>query len=997
MIPIPRFNQGTSKRATEKFNSPAEALQEFCQDCLRCQYTNFYVFPTLGRDGAIDGIQINTWAECKICSEDKAKAIIQKWKETEKSLREQLSKGENKCQKQYKPWFSSESPIREYILFTNASLPNNEAEREVKKYIKNVFSDLSRINTALTHLKDVKIEIWHWRRIVPIIRENTNLLYSWFWESWPPGMTPSNIEQKGGFRSYLHSSKLPYFSLTNFEKISGEKSPIITENNIINSFSETNKIGKIIIGPAGVGKTRMALQIGELARQDEWIVFLVNASSVPLSSIGQLFEGLKESDKVLLIIDYVELMEHFKGFAEEINNYNNKYGKKVFYIATVRQSYYYRVLSDESTHECIKLDIDPLNDWMIKYMEKVVSHILETSKIPQYKEYIPICKNIPVLAVLVVYLYQNVKTTDIKDILEAKDFGVWFSKHLKLTLPFTEDSLVAKFMLCLPMSERMLERLPSDFEIIKNKLSTDGWIESPKEINQKRYAIHDVISDRVVISYCYSIRPEVKSFVKKAFEFAREYNSLGSVLVAFERIIDCEPLSGIDFHSLITNEMTKHPIEWRPHRIRLLITSLLDESQQIMLLGENKDYWNDLFAESSFHQAIGWLIGWLAREENQSSQRIISLRNILEPFIAPILVNIKNNYVICRALELWPDKYCKQASEWLEKNMDDSKISYILSAYIRSSRYDKDIEKELTKWFNIHSTDYESYHVLRALFGVGRTSPLETNWFKNWLSTNVSSPKARKLIILYLENGSKFYYLKDLFIKNIKDQKEDSIRHYWIVYWIDYADEIKSIEQYILDITYDKNPETFNYIYKILPFKKFKLSQSMVKNCLIWCKKNIDNSHVLWNLNKLIWKNFDISLIEDFIEVLEKSLQHIHSMNLSEDDCSNINCSIYKLLKKTYKNNTRYLRILNCFLESLREDYSFTRNINVYTGIQDTVFFLALVEMLKKGMLKIDNDYEKILKFMKWFGRWDSQNKDRVERQLNFLRYKFPSDLWDSV
>ena len=43
MILIPRFGEGFSQKAIAKFSSAPEALQKFCQDCLRCQYPDFYV------------------------------------------------------------------------------------------------------------------------------------------------------------------------------------------------------------------------------------------------------------------------------------------------------------------------------------------------------------------------------------------------------------------------------------------------------------------------------------------------------------------------------------------------------------------------------------------------------------------------------------------------------------------------------------------------------------------------------------------------------------------------------------------------------------------------------------------------------------------------------------------------------------------------------------------------------------------------------------------
>lgn len=988
MISIPRFGEGSSKQAVNKFSSTSEAWQEFCEDCLRYKYPNFYVFSTLGRDGAIDGVQDHVWAECKLCSEDKASSIIQQWKETEKALWNQLAKGEENCQKQYRPWYSSNSSIEKYILFTNAQLPNENAVQYVKRYISNVFYELSNLNPKLRHLVDVKIEIWHWRRIVPLIRENTSLLNRWFWESWPPGMVPLNIEQEGGFRTYLQSSKLPYYSLESYERESQKRSPIKTESEVLVSFLKSEKIGRIIIGQAGIGKTRMALQIGVFAVQNGWIVYRVN-SSIQLSAIDNLFQNLHDADKVLLVIDYVELMDSFKGFVEELDNYNKKYGRKVFYIATCRYSYFRRVIAEVYTHEPINLNINPLDDWISGYRQAVVNHILKSSKFPNKEEYIPICKGMPILAVLIVYLYENKRSTDIKDILKSVDFGIWFSKHLKLTLPFMEDSLIAKFMLCLPISEQILARMPPDIEIIKNKLSADGWIESTNDKNRMRNAIHDVVSDGIVISYCQSIGNEVQSFIKKAIEFARTYHSLASLLVAFERIIDNEALYDVDWYSLITNEIIKYPDEWKKHRFKLLITSLLDESQQIMLFSENPNYWNDLSSELLFHQTIGWLIGWLAREENQDSQRIVSLRRIIDPFISPCLVNIKNNYLICRALEFCPQKYYTFASEWIKMNPGNPKLSYVLGAYIRSGQYDKELEEQLAEWFIIHPTDYESYHILKALFKVRKTSKIEAGWLNRWLSMNHKSLKANMLLTLFMDSGGDFNYIKQYYFKNLMDPEQSSSALFCLRQLVHYEDNVESIEPSILTISPedDLTQPVVDIISSIV--SKRNISTNLKNHCLKWCKRNPTNLQSLWNLKKLLWKNYDEKLVREFIDTLEIILCQIDKEGLSINDYSTLNCIIYKLLYKTYQNSELYSRALTCFKQCLIEIHSFTNDIRVFDVIQNRIFFYALIQLLQRGMLIVDKDYESIQGFVEWYKRWEPKNKGKVFRQINWLDHDY--------
>ena len=214
---------------------------------------------------------------------------------------------------------------------------------------------------------------------------------------------------------------------------------------------------------------------------------------------------------------------------------------------------------------------------------------------------------------------------------------------------------------------------------------------------------------------------------------------------------------------------------------------------------------------------------------------------------------------------------------------------------------------------------------------------------------------------------------------------------------MDYADEIKSIEQYILDISPDKNQREFNFLYRILPSKKFKLSKSLIHNSLVWCKKNLDKKYGLWNLNKLICKNFNKSMTEKFIEILELFLSTINPKELTEEDCSTINCILYKLIKTVYNDKKLYLRTLNCFLRCLQDNCSFAKNIHVYEGIQDRIFFFALGHMLKRNILKIDKNHEEILNYMKWFMRWNSQNKTRVKRELYWLRSNYPSEFWNSV
>lgn len=226
-----------------------------------------------------------------------------------------------------------------------------------------------------------------------------------------------------------------------------------------------------------------------------------------------LGERLTPTARVLLLVDYVETHRDFGELVETLNGLNESYAVKVRYAASCRTSYYSTVAA-ASRHR--RVDLSPPSEdrsqsWLRSYREQTVYHILEQSGIRVPEEYLAVCRDIPVLAVFVTYLYSKKRELELAELLKEADFGIWVAKRIQLSFGETVvDRDLAKLMALFPIPTAVVSHPELEkYRVFFDRLATDGWIErlppdAPQDADMWLTA-NDVLADQILLSYLQSI------------------------------------------------------------------------------------------------------------------------------------------------------------------------------------------------------------------------------------------------------------------------------------------------------------------------------------------------------------------------------------------------------------------------------------------------------------------------------------------------------------
>ena len=96
---------------------------------------------------------------------------------------------------------------------------------------------------------------------------------------------------------------------------------------------ETDEVsGLIITGRAGVGKTRLMLELGHRALARGWPVMKVLRGHIDRDALRQFAEQLPPRTPALLLFDYIETRGDFDDLAEEILTLNQTYCFRLRYL-----------------------------------------------------------------------------------------------------------------------------------------------------------------------------------------------------------------------------------------------------------------------------------------------------------------------------------------------------------------------------------------------------------------------------------------------------------------------------------------------------------------------------------------------------------------------------------------------------------------------------------------------------------------------------------------
>src|SRR3989339_748873 len=100
---------------------------------------------------------------------------------------------------------------------------------------------------------------------------------------------------------YLSNDNLPYISRSHYQEVTNTKDFETEKTLYTQIFNKKDFHGLIISGEGGIGKTRLMLEIAELARKEDWLIYEINFNIENFNEIT-LIEGYK----YCFIFDYIE-------------------------------------------------------------------------------------------------------------------------------------------------------------------------------------------------------------------------------------------------------------------------------------------------------------------------------------------------------------------------------------------------------------------------------------------------------------------------------------------------------------------------------------------------------------------------------------------------------------------------------------------------------------------------------------------------------------------
>lgn len=960
-----------------------EAFETFAFELLQPDFPGLHMFSGGGKDGAIDFSQTTastrTVAECKyIGSGDYGDAVI-RWKEVSRHLAEHLANplGPTKGQSQYWPWYRTDPTINRFLFCFNATSKQGQRDA-LRDLIQLDLSTLGGLHSHLAHLKSVEVELIDWNDCTARLRRFPHLIFRWFPETRPEGLVPlEDSPQIGTFRSYLLNAKLPFYSRAKHAEHNPQiDSPLLSEEEILHLLGKTEHTGVVITGRGGVGKTRQTLELGWIALQQGWLVLRAQ-SRLRRESVEKLAERLTPETKTLLLVDYIETQHDFEGVIEYLQDLNNTYRFQVRFAANCRNTYYSTV---EHVAPHIRLNLSPPADdseahFFRSYHHASVKHILHTRGIQVTDQHIHICRDVPILAVFMVYLHSTGSGLDLEELLQEPDFGQWVAKRVHLSFPAWPIQQIRRDLALLaplfPMSGESVSKL----DAVRNRplfdrLAADGWIErldaedaESSDATARWLMAHDVLADQILLSQLSDISDTILEFVAEILTSSEKNGGLRSSLLTFQRLSEHNRLGQVPWVTLISRRMADNVSAWKPVRHLLMRSSLLTPLEKLSIVTDHPLLWEGE-SDPSLGLTIRYLSRWAATDGKTN----------INPGVKKTLVDLllkcdssSTTANLLSGLQLSPTTVTPIAEKWLLSGDLPFQAHLLFVAAMQNAWWSQEIEIAFTRWLR----KFQS----ALLFGVA----LET-----WLNETGSTERVKEAVQHWLR----------LHRHRV---------HAGFVYksWLKAGGDITSIQEPALAWLHENRKTSHvKFFLKYISKQPF-LSSQTVRDVLAWCRAFPDDEDALWRITQLGANLLSYELAQDIYETARALLERAINPNVNIDVVRS--SQITTLLSFLFENARIHSIKMRADVDFLivlwlRHPHSFGRNPKPHRNIQRIGFARQVLLLYRVGDLVFKDERSSLMRFLNWLDEWEPLRKEQLRPTIDAYTKRYPDpEVWSIV
>ncbi|MCJ8270964.1 MAG: hypothetical protein MJK04_16370 [Psychrosphaera sp.] len=557
---------------------------------------------------------------------------------------------------------------------------------------------------------------------------------------------------------------------------------------------DKNDCGLVITGAGGVGKTRLTMEIAELAQTNAWTVLQLSARC-DSTAIDELAKQLSPSQPVLFFCDYAETQKNLFDVLEAITDYHENHEYHFCYVTNCRTNYYEHLESLEG-NQTIRLAtrlhtinvVDKPNPEEADQGERVVRHILNRCEDPDPPSFETLCLGLPVLAVFVAYLNEKNQTTSLEALKQAQSFHQWITKRLQTSFGKEYKNLKRDLtkLLCQyplgPAQQTVLRQQQPDLWKLHDQLESDGWVY--EDDNDTFYIAHDVLADQVIVNNEQDRTPSQRSdIVRQSFDLGASLNNINAVLTAWQRVE--ESFDGLPWPKLFIEAIETNPTLWQNMQNRLVATPLLSLNALMKFKHQAIDYWQQGLNNEAFHASLGYRIRKAGRDKEKATHQTMSE---LIDWVKQILADstIREDRLLCAALELDTDKFTapmqaylarididfyrfeiaiawlKAASapsannplmtQWLEAPPHQLALPVVqlYRYWLRNKGSIELLAEPKTRWLNHHETNIKAHYLYKAwLDAGGECSAIETHLL-SWLNAHQTTAEAGFVIAPWL-------------------------------------------------------------------------------------------------------------------------------------------------------------------------------------------------------------------------------------------------------